>query len=143
MAVPIEFKRQAFSQASFHGLVRVVSVPGAFTAPYGVVHICAEIKQIFRDSLGLPVGELIEFDLPVARKSSDEVPMGGAFCWYEDVLAQPLMEICLNGQRANLRLACDLFEIVDDGAFAPNFRFEQTTSGNNQHSSRRWWQIWK
>jgi hypothetical protein len=146
MAIPTALKKQAFLQANLHAFVRVREVPSTFSEPNGIIPVRAEIVRIFKNDLGLNVGELVEFDLPVVKRSAGDVPLGGAICWYEDMLVLPTMEICLNKRHTKFEIASDLYEVIDEFSTSPTFNFDNRDNlvkPEKQTVPKKWLAWWK
>ena len=140
MAIPLATRREALKMADLHVQVALQNIPSNFDKPYGDLHVAGKIIRIFRSSVPLKIDDVVEFDVPVVMREKGIAPDGGMICWYEDILGQRHMEVCLNGQPPSCSIAADLFEVISGPTESPTIVFDE--EDKKEPKKRKWWQWW-
>jgi len=140
VAIPLVARRDSLRMADLHAQVALQNIPSNFEKPYGNLHVAGKIIRIFKSSVPLKIDDVVEFDVPVAMRGKDIAPDGGTTCWYEDILRQRHMEVCLNGTPSLCSMATDLFEVISGPTESPTIVFDE--EDKTEPKKRRWWQWW-
>lgn len=147
MAIPTVFRQQAFSAADFHGQLKIQTIPLSLQRDYDSIHVQAVVVVVFRSVAPIDVGSVIEFDLPVVKRDATELPDGGLFCRFEDVLETRHIEVCLNRRAQQFQLAADLVEVIGGPTGVPAITFPPIDllppHPQKAESRLKWWQRWK
>jgi hypothetical protein len=146
MAIPTIFRRQAFDNADLHVQVKTQKIPSELRDDYEVINISGIVMTVFRSALPLEVESAIQFDLPAVKRNAANLPDGGMYCWFEDLLLSQHIEVCLNKRADHFYIAADLFEVISGPTKQPSITFPLTDSNTIARqvadSRSKWWQRW-
>ncbi|XVJ69381.1 MAG: hypothetical protein HEQ39_06805 [Rhizobacter sp.] len=128
MAISLVDRQQAFSHANFHLQLKVLKMPATLRVDYDVIHVVCVVIAVFRSLPPIGVGSVVGFDLPVVKAAAIELPDGGSYCRFEDVLQSGYIEVCLTKEEERLNITADLVEAIGGPSSVPVITFPATAS---------------